>query len=71
MRLLFILIRVKDFYLFILFLPLKNPFQLDDPRGLFKLWEEKQIYYHDLTLDSDLDYIFMVVKQKYHQIIGN
>ena len=51
--------------------PLKNPFQLDDPRGLFKLWEEKQIYYHDLTLDSDLDYIFMVVKQKYHQIIGN
>ena len=40
--------------------------------NLFKLWEEKQIYYHDLTLDSNLDYIFkMVVKQKYHQIIGN
>ena len=26
--------------------------------------KKKQIFYHNLTTDSDIDYVFMIIKQK-------
>ena len=54
----------------------KNRFKLDDPKNIFTVWKKKlftgqDIYYHHLTDESDLDYVFMMIKQKYESLIKN
>ncbi len=31
----------------------------------------QEIYYHHLTDESDLDYVFIMIKQKYESLIKN
>ncbi|MAJ07152.1 MAG: hypothetical protein CL827_09900 [Crocinitomicaceae bacterium] len=45
----------------------KNHFILDDSKQYFKLYESeyKKIYYHHLNQKTDIDYLYMMIKQKY------
>ena len=45
----------------------KNQFILDDSKQYFKLYESeyKKIYYHHLNQKTDIDYLYMMIKQKY------
>ena len=43
------------------------PFSLDDPKGMFKIWENKykKLYTYDIKSSKDLDYFILMLKQKY------
>ena len=45
----------------------KKKFVLDDPKKLFKMWKNKykEVYVFDLKDNKDLDYIVLMVKQKF------
>ncbi|MBH08994.1 MAG: hypothetical protein CMG74_01350 [Candidatus Marinimicrobia bacterium] len=45
----------------------KPYFKLDDPKGMFKVWENKykQLYSYDLKNSKEIDYFVLMVKQKY------
>ena len=49
---------------------LKDKFILDDPKKIFKIWENnfKKLYRYDLTDDRDLDYLILMIKQKFDSI---
>lgn len=46
------------------------PFKLDDPKGMFSIWENdwKEMYSYDLKDSKDLDYFLLMIKQKYNFI---
>ena len=46
---------------------LKNLFNLEDPKKMFSIWENKykNLYRHKLTSTKNLDYFVLMVKQKY------
>ena len=48
----------------------KSKFVLDDPKKMFKTWENdyKSLYTYDLKNDNDLDYFMLIVKQKYESV---
>ena len=45
----------------------KESFILDDSKKYFELYETdyKKIYFHHLSKDTDVDYLYMMIKQKY------
>ena len=45
----------------------KESFILDDSKKYFELYETdyKKIYFHHLTKNTDVDYLYMMIKQKY------
>lgn len=45
----------------------KESFILNDSKNYFKLYESeyKKIYYHHLTKETDTDYLFLMIKQKF------
>ena len=45
----------------------KESFILNDSKNYFKLYESeyKKIYYHHLTKETDIDYLFLMIKQKF------
>lgn len=48
----------------------KKPFKLDDPKNMFKIWENKykKLYTYDLKNAKDIDYFILMIKQKYDSI---
>lgn len=50
--------------------PEVKEFILDDPKKLFKLFEDKyrRLYYYHLKDTKDIDYITMMIKQKYEEM---
>ena len=48
----------------------KKPFKLDDPKKMFKIWENKykKLYSYDLKKSKDLDYFVLMIKQKYDSV---
>lgn len=47
-----------------------NEFVLDDPKGMFKVWENdyKKLYTYDLKNINDLDYFILMIQQKYKSV---
>ena len=45
-------------------------FVLDDPKGMFTIWENdyKKLYSYDLKETKDLDYFLLMIKQKYDSV---
>lgn len=49
----------------------KNQFILEDSKQYFKLYESeyKKLYYYHLTQKTDIDYLYMMIKQKYDSML--
>ena len=49
----------------------KNQFILEDSKQYFKLYESeyKKLYYYHLNQKTDIDYLYMMVKQKYDSMV--
>ena len=50
-----------------IFLVVKNKFIMDDPKKLFAVWKNdyKELYTYDLKNNDDLDYLVLMMKQKF------
>ena len=45
----------------------KKKFVLDDPKNIFNLWKNKykEVYQYNLKNNKDLDYLILMLKQKF------
>ena len=51
----------------------KNPFIMDDPKSYFKEWVDsrnQKTYYHHLNNNDSIEYLLMMIEQKYNHILG-